>query len=136
MIFSRKIEISTHGELDFIDLTPQVKLAVSDSEFKSGVINIFSVGSTCSIIIMENEEGLVQDFKNIINEIVPAKHAYKHNEIDNNAYSHIRSSILKPEVTIPFSDGNLLLGTWQQIFLVELDVSTRKRIVSLTVVGE
>ncbi len=138
MIFNRNIEIHTKEELDFVDMTSQIRTAVADSELKHGIANVFAIGSTCAIITIENEEGLIDDFKEMLKNIIPNTIEYYHNKKwnDSNGHSHLRASLVGQNITIPFIDGELLLGTWQQIILIELDIRPRQRIISIMVMGD
>ena len=108
---------------------------MDESKIANGIVNIYSKHSTSAIVVNEDETGLLEDFKNILTNIVPENNSYNHDNIDNNADSHLRSLFLGPSETIPFCDKRLSLGTWQSIFFIELDGS-RKRTVEVTVIGE
>ena len=129
------LDVKTHQRVEIIDITPQLKTALKRTGIKTGLVTIFSRHSTSGIVINENESGLVEDFKNALESLVPTRKSYNHNRIDNNADSHIRSFIIGSSETIPIEDGSLGLGTWQSAFFVELD-GPRNRKVTLTFIGK
>jgi len=133
--FKDKIYLDTSKRTEILDFTLEVQELINESKIANGIINIYSKHSTSAIVVNENESGLLDDFKNILTDIVPDNNSYKHDIIDNNADSHLRSLFLGPSETIPFSDKKLTLGTWQSIFFIELD-GPRKRVVEITVIGE
>jgi secondary thiamine-phosphate synthase enzyme len=127
-----RISRKTCGELDFIDITEDARAIARDSKVKNGVMTLFIPGATAAIVMNENERNVLEDFKNAISGLAPDSGSYKHGD---NARSHIRGMILGPSETVPVKDGELELGTWQSLFLVELDVRPRRRQVSIRVVG-
>ncbi|MCE7699423.1 MAG: secondary thiamine-phosphate synthase enzyme YjbQ [Methanobacterium paludis] len=129
------LDVKTNERVEILDITPQLKAALIKTGIKTGLVTIFSRHSTSGIVINENESGLIEDFKNVLESLVPTSKSYKHNRIDNNADSHIRSFIIGSSETIPIESGSLGLGTWQSIFFVELD-GPRNRKVTLTFIGE
>ena len=132
VVYARDVPISTAGELDFQDITELVASVIAEAKVRTGTATVFIPGATGAIVLNENEPGAVEDFKAAIERLVPKKANYKHGE---NPQSHVRSLMLGPSCTIPVRDGRLQLGTWQSIFLVELDIRPRKRKVSITIVG-
>ncbi|OQD58920.1 hypothetical protein MBBAR_6c00300 [Methanobrevibacter arboriphilus JCM 13429 = DSM 1125] len=134
-IFKYEISLDTSKKTEIIDITLDIQEILTKSKLNSGIINIFSKHSTSSIVINENEEGLLYDFESILNKIIPKNNSYKHDFIDNNADSHIKSLFLGSSETIPFSNNDLSIGTWQSVFFVEFD-GPRTRKVELTVIGE
>lgn len=137
-IISRKIRFSTRGNVDIINLTERVVRNLEETGLAKGVINIFVPGATAGITTMEYEPGLVEDFPQVIEQLVPEKKSYLHNEThpDRNAHSHLRAALLGPSLAVPFENGKLILGTWQQIILVDFDNRPRKREVTLQIIGE
>ena len=132
----RKVfNLNTYERIEIHDITQEIQLIVGQSSCKIGVVNIYSRHSTSGIVINENEKGLLKDFQDALENIVPPNKNYNHNRIDNNADSHIRSFLIGNTVTIPLYDGKLDLGTWQSIFFVELD-GPRRRKVTVTVTGD
>lgn len=124
-----EINISTEGFNDIVDITEKVGEIVNKSDVKEGVIILFVIGSTATITTVEYEPGLVQDIKNTLEKIAPMKGTYQHEEAwhDGNGYAHVRAALMKPLLVIPFKDSRLLLGTWQQIVLIDFDNKPRDR---------
>ncbi len=137
-VFKRAFSISTAGHCDIIDITSYVKKVVFDSNYKEGIVNVFITGSTASITTIEYENGLLNDFKNVLDKLVPYNKDYEHHKRwkDDNGHSHIRASIIGPQITIPFSNANLVLGTWQQIVVIDFDTRAREREIVVTCIGE
>ena len=126
------VEIKTDHKMEFVNITEDVKREVKRSGVREGLVNVYTRHTTASIVINEDEEGLLKDFLASLQRIVPDDLNYLHNRIDDNASSHIRSLILSPEVSVPITDGKLWLGTWQSIFFLELD-GPRRRSFAITV---
>ena len=123
------IELSTRGFTDIIDITPDVQACLSASGFHEGSVLVFVSGATAGLTTVEFESGLERDLKDFFERIIPQEGHYHHNERwhDGNGFSHVRASLLKPGLTVPFAEGRLLLGTWQQIVLVDFDNRPRNR---------
>ncbi len=138
MIFRGAISLQTGGEGDVIDITSRVADEVSASGLNNGLVTVFASGSTAGVTTIEYEPGVVADFKDMWERIVPRDIPYKHDRAwgDGNGYSHVRASILGASLAVPFNDGKLALGTWQQIVLVDFDNRPRSRQVLVQVVGE
>jgi len=128
--------IKTKGETDFINITDKVEKIIEKSGINQGIVNIFVRHTTAGITIIENERGILMDFKETLEKIAPIDSHYNHNEIqsDDNGSSHIRGSLLGASVCIPFKNDKMLLGTWQQVFLVDFDTHSREREVVVSVV--
>ena len=124
-----RFAISTKGFTDIVDVTDKVSEIVRDSKAKEGICLISSPGSTVGITTIEYEEGLIEDLKRILEKIAPTSKDYEHCKKwgDCNGYAHIRSALLKPFLAVPIEDGKLLLGTWQQIVLIDFDNRSRER---------
>jgi len=137
MIFREYITLKTKGENDFLDITEDVRKVVRKSGIKDGLVNIFVIGSTAAVTTIEYESGLVYDLASALARIAPADIYYKHHERwgDDNGRSHVKASIIGPSLTVPLVNGELLLGTWQQIVFLELDTRPRSRKVLVTVIG-
>lgn len=129
------IMVPTNGEIDIIDITEQIQEFVRKTGIQEGNVTIFHPGSTAAITSIEYEEGLVQDLKKMISSIIPRGAGYRHDLIDDNAHSHLRATLLRPNLTIPITTGIPILGTWQQVVLVDLDVRPRNRRVVLQAMG-
>ncbi len=121
--------------VEIIDITEDINDILSKCKIKEGIVNIFAKHSTAGIVINENESGLVKDFQNSLESLIPTGKEYLHDRIDNNADSHIRSFFIGSSETIPVENGSLSLGTWQSVFFVELDGPRNRRFV-VTVIGE
>lgn len=128
-------ELKTDEKTEIIDVTSQIKYIVGKSSIKTGIVNIYSKHSTSGVFVNENEPGLIEDFKQTLQTIIKTDSNYKHDNIDNNADSHLRSFLIGNSVTLPLDDGDIDLGTWQSIFFVELD-GPRTRNVTVTVIGD
>jgi len=138
MVYREVITISTSGSGDMTDLTQQVENVIKNSGLKSGIVNIFNVGSTACIGTIEYEPGLVKDLPEQLSKIFPPGRHYAHEQTwhDGNGHSHLQATLMGAGITVPFEDGQLLLGTWQQIFHLECDVRRRNRDIIVTVIGE
>jgi secondary thiamine-phosphate synthase enzyme len=132
------ISVSTRGESDMQDLTARVQALVERHGFRQGQALVFVAGSTAALTTIEFEPGLLEDLPAAFERIAPRGIAYKHEERwhDGNGHSHVRASLLGPSLTIPFRDGKLLLGTWQQVVLVDFDNRPRRREVVVQLSGE
>ena len=138
MVVTENISIKTKGECDIIDITSDVERIVSQSGVESGTVTVFISGSTAGVTTIEYEPGVVGDFRGMWDRLVPKDIPYRHDERwgDGNGYSHVRASTLGPSLTVPFSNRALLLGTWQQIIVVDFDNRPRSREIVLQIVGE
>ncbi|RLG00140.1 MAG: YjbQ family protein [Candidatus Wolframiiraptor sp.] len=137
-VFQREVHIKTRGEGDIVDITDLVEGVVEESGIRDGVAHIFAIGSTAAISTMEYEPGLKEDLPNALERIAPKNVEYKHHLRwgDYNGHSHVRATILGPSLSVPVRGGSLVLGTWQQIIFIELDVRSRSRRFMVTVMGE
>ena len=137
-VITRTIEIKSKGENDMVNITDQTLKAVLESKLENGIVTIFVSGSTAAITTIEYEPGLRKDFPIMLNRIIPKDIEYKHDETwhDGNGHSHVRASLIGPSLTVPFKDRNLILGTWQQIVFIELDIRSRERRITLQIIGE
>lgn len=136
MLHSTEISFRTRGEIDIIDLTSTLEAFVQESGVSEGILHVFHPGSTGALTFIEYEHGVLDDFRRMLNEIVPKGAGWKHDRIDDNAHSHLRASLIGQEITIPIEDGRLITGTWQQPVFVELDVTPRSRRLLLKAIGE
>lgn len=128
---------STH-EGDIIDITPLVKKAVSESRVQTGLVHLFVQHSTAALTTIEYEPGVLADLQRALSVMAPDNEDYAHNSRwgDGNGRSHVKAALVGPSITVPVENGQILCGTWQQIVLLELDVSAgRKRMVVCTVTG-
>lgn len=134
----RSISVKTTAETDIIDLTPFVEKAVAGWPSLNGAVTLFIPGSTAALTTIEYEKGAVNDLKKAIERMAPEDLYYEHNERwgDGNGYSHVRAALIGPSLHIPVTAGRLLLGTWQQIVLLDFDNRPRERQVMLQISGE
>jgi secondary thiamine-phosphate synthase enzyme len=130
--------LSTRGDVDIYDITNQVAHQVAQSELKDGTVTIFCPSSTSALTTIEFESGALRDLKRLFDEIIPLDREYAHNARwgDGNGHSHVRAALLGPSLTIPFVEGQLTLGTWQQVIYVDFDNRPRQRELILQVIGE
>lgn len=124
-----QINVSTKGFNDVVDITDEVKKIVKNSKIKDGIVSLFIPGSTATITTIEYESGLVEDIKVALEKVAPMKGYYKHEEAwhDGNGYAHIRAALMKPSISVPIEDGELSLGSWQQVVLIDFDNRARER---------
>ena len=136
-VHSGRLEFSTEGDGDVIDLTAGVESVVRASGVDTGTVTVFVPGATAAVTTMEHEPGGVHDLRATLERLVPARSDYKHNRLnhDTNSHAHIRAAIVGPSETIPLDGGQLQLGVWQQIVLVDFDDRPRKRTVVVSVVS-
>jgi len=122
-------EVKTKGHYDSIDITDKVAAIVREADIKDGAATIFVKGSTCGLVIMEYEEGLIKDLINTFEKIAPEDADYLHHQrwVDKNGAAHIKSVLIGADLTIPIEKGVLQLGTWQQIVLIDFDERPRTR---------
>jgi len=137
-IVSRRIRFSTQGNGDIVNLTERVARNLEETNLEKGLVNIFVPGATAGVTTMEYEPGLVEDFPAVIERLVPKEKGYLHDKthLDRNAHSHLRATLLGPSLTVPFENGELILGTWQQIIFIDFDNRPRKREVIIQIIGE
>lgn len=137
-IVTDAVTVSTRGDSDIHDLTHRVQDLVSKHGFQQGHALVFVSGSTAGVTTIEYEPGLLEDLPAAFERIAPRGIPYKHEEAwhDGNGHSHVRASLLGPSLTVPFEEGRLLLGTWQQIILVDFDNRPRRREVVVQLSGD
>jgi secondary thiamine-phosphate synthase enzyme len=135
--FSDQLRVSTRGDGDVVDLTGQVADVIAASRIDRGIAAVFVPGSTAAITALEHEPGGVHDLRTTLDGLIPKDGSYEHNRLnhDTNSHAHIRAAIVGPSETVPVEAGRLLLGTWQQIALVDFDDRPRQRTVVVTIVG-
>lgn len=138
MVVTSGITLQTRGNGDANDITPAVASAVAESGVRSGVVALFCPGSTCGLTTIEYEPGALADLNRVFDEIVPPNRDYRHNERwgDGNGHSHVRAALIGPSLTVPFVEGRLTLGTWQQIVHLDFDIRPRGREVVAQIIGE
>ncbi len=137
-VLTVEFQLSTQGDTDCLDITDEVSRKLADSKMKEGSALIFVVGSTAGLTTIEFEPGLISDIKETFQKLIPKNISYKHDMTwgDANGFSHLRASLLGPSLLIPFKAGRLILGTWQQIVLIDFDNRPRQRKIVVQFQGE
>ena len=139
ILVTDRISLSTRGDAEVLDITGEIASKISEHELREGQVLVFVPGSTAGLTTVEFEPGLVRDLPEFFERIAPRDHPYHHEETwhDGNGHSHVRASLLGPSLTVPVQDGRPVLGTWQQIVLVDFDARPRRRelVVQLSGVG-
>lgn len=138
MVVTRKLQLRTRGGYDVQNITDAIARAVKESKLQNGIVTIFCPGSTGGLTTIEFENGIVEDLHQVLDEITPPDRDYRHHLRwhDDNGHSHIRAALIGPSLTVPFVDGTLTLGTWQQIVFCEFDTSPRSRQLIAQIIGE
>ncbi|HSD56842.1 MAG TPA: secondary thiamine-phosphate synthase enzyme YjbQ [Methanotrichaceae archaeon] len=137
MIHTGYLDFETRSG-DIIDITDKAAKVVLESSLSSGIAVLFVPGATGALTTIEHEQGLVQDLGEALERLVPQDIEYAHNLKwhDGNGHSHIRASLVGPSLTVPFLEGRLMLGTWQQIVFLEMDNRPRRRRIVVQIMGE
>jgi secondary thiamine-phosphate synthase enzyme len=132
------ISLSTSGFNDMKDITGEVSSKLNAHGLQSGQVTLFVSGSTAGLTTIEYEPGLEKDFAELMERVAPSNKTYHHDARwgDGNGFSHVRASLVGPSLTVPFSEGKLVLGTWQQIVFVDFDNRSRSRNIVLQFIGE
>jgi secondary thiamine-phosphate synthase enzyme len=138
MIAGRELTYSTKGFSDVINITDEVQALVAETGLRNGTAAVFSVGSTASISTIEFEPALVKDLQETLERFLPHHMRSHHSRTwgDDNGFSHLRATLMGPGITVPVRDGGLVLGTWQQIILIDHDNRPRSRRVYVQLNGE
>jgi secondary thiamine-phosphate synthase enzyme len=131
------LRLDTQGNGQVVDITPGVASVIRTAGIERGVVCVFARGSTVAVTTMEYEPGGVHDLQTLLDRLVPARDDYQHNRLnhDTNAHAHLKAAVIGPSETIPIVDGELLLGTWQQVVLVDFDDRPRNRTVHVEIVS-
>lgn len=137
-IITQEITKNTKGNCDIIDLTGEISDVISKTGIKEGNCTVFSVGSTAGITTIEYEPGLLKDIPKLLDKLIPTAVRYNHDDTwgDGNGHAHLRSALFKTSLSIPIIKGELTLGTWQQIVLLDFDNRSRTRRIVIQVLGE
>jgi len=138
MTFQKDIALQTRGHRDIHDITAEVGQVVAASGVKTGTVHVFNVGSTAVLGTIEFEPGLAADLPEMLDRLIPPSRQYGHELAwhDGNGHSHLQATLMGPSITVPVTGGQMVLGTWQQIFHLECDVKGRNRRIVVTVSGE
>jgi len=137
MVYQERVERATSGHGDMHDISQDVFRIVGSSQITTGIVNVHVVGSTAAIATIEFEPGLQRDLPEILDKLMPPGRHYGHEQAwhDGNAHSHLQATTLGPSLSVPVGGGAPILGTWQQIILLECDVKARQREIVVTVTG-
>jgi len=135
-VYTREFRVETRSQYELVDVTNLVEEAVRDSGVKNGVALVYAPHATAAIVVNENESGLKRDILEWIKDAIPRDGRWLHNRIDDNAAAHIGSALIGSSRVFPVVDGRLYRGTWQNIFLLEMDGPRASRRILVTVIGE
>ncbi len=137
-VHTKKLEEKTKGHCDIIDITDKIQEQIQKEKIQSGLATLFVSGSTAALTTIEYEPGLVKDLKELLERFIPSNKKYHHDDRwgDDNGFSHLRASLFGPSLQIPIQSGRLLLGTWQQIVLLDFDNRPRTREIVVQIMGE
>lgn len=138
MVFGREVNIETQGFSDIRNITSEVDAVAAGSGIKDGLVNISVIGSTASVTTIEYEPALVEDIRDQLEEFVASDKLTRHSKTwgDDNGFSHIRAAFMGPGITVPLSNGKMILGKWQQIVVIDHDNRPRSRRVFVQVMGD
>jgi secondary thiamine-phosphate synthase enzyme len=138
MIYAQTISLSTRGDSEIKNITGEVQKIAAGSGCSEGVVNVFVIGSTASVSTIEFEPALVEDFRDQLESFAPRAMRTRHGDTwgDDNGYAHIRATFMGPGITVPLHKSSLVLGTWQQIIVIDHDNRPRKRDIFVQVMGE
>lgn len=139
VVYTDEITFRTAGEGQIVDITDRIESIVQRSGIRTGIVSGSVAGATAALTVIEYEPGLMEDFPAMLERVAPKGIEYAHHRTwnDGNGHSHVRASLIGPDVTMPVRNGRMVRGTWQHTVFLELDVrSSRDRIVNVTVIGE
>jgi secondary thiamine-phosphate synthase enzyme len=131
------LRLETPGNGHIVDITEGVARVIRTSDVQRGVVTVFATGSTVAVTTMEYEPGGVRDLQSLLDQLVPVRRDWEHNRLnaDTNAHAHLRAALIGPSESVPIVDGRLLLGTWQQLVLIDFDDRPRQRSVTVQVMS-
>ncbi len=137
-VLHRRLEFETEGNAHIVEITGEIRELLVGAGLRSGIINIFVPGATGAVTTLEHEPGVCRDFRELFDFLAPADRDYHHNRrgVDSNGHSHVRAGLLGPSLTVPFEEGEPVLGTWQQVVFIDFDEVPRSRTLVVTFVGE
>ena len=138
MVKTKRLKLSTKGHDDILDITREVQAAVGEAKIENGAAIVFIQGSTASVTTIEYEPALMKDIKGLTEKLIPSNVNYAHDDTwgDANGYAHLRAALIGPSLTVPVVAGQLTLGTWQQIIIIDHDNRSREREIVIQVIGE
>ena len=137
-IYTKTFSQKTSGFCDIIDITAKVREQIEKEKIEQGLVTVFVSGSTAALTTIEYESGLVQDLKEFVEKLIPSDKRYHHDDRwgDDNGFSHLRAALFGPSLAIPIANGRPMLGTWQQIVLLDFDNRPRTREIIVQLMGE
>lgn len=137
-IYTKTFSQKTSGFCDIIDITAKVREQIEKEKIEQGLVTVFVSGSTAALTTIEFESGLVQDLKEFVEKLIPSDRRYHHDDRwgDDNGFSHLRAALFGPSLAIPIENGRPVLGTWQQIVLLDFDNRPRTREIMVQLMGE
>ena len=138
MVYTGRVHLSTQGNTEMRDLSTEVRRVITDSGVHAGIATLFTPSSTSALTTIEFEPGALDDLRRALDEIAPPGRDYRHNLRwdDGNGHAHLRAALLGPSLSVPIVDGQLALGTWQQVLFIDFDVRPHQREIVVQVVGE
>ena len=138
MVVTDFVEISTKGNSDIVDITQDVASCLRESGLKEGQVTVFASGSTAGVTSIEYEPGLLKDIPEALDRLAPHGIRYHHDDTwgDGNGHAHVRAALIGASFSVPFTDGHMLLGTWQQIVVIDCDNRSRQRRIAVQIIGE
>lgn len=138
MVITSSLELQAQGPDHFIDITGQVAGIIGQAGIRNGNVTLFVPGSTAGLTTIEYEEGVLKDMHELMERMVPSRTAYHHDAAwgDGNGFAHLRAAMIGPSLTIPFSEGKMCLGTWQQVVFMDFDNRPRRRQLVCQIIGE
>ena len=138
MIKTEEIKFNSQGYCHIVNITDEVAKKIRNSGIKSGTVTVFTPSATSGLTTIEFEPGLVKDLPEFFEKILPSGVSYHHDETwhDGNGFSHMRSALIGPDITVPFVDGKMQLGTWQNIVFLDFDNRNRSRRLIVQIMGE
>lgn len=134
----KKFTEKTAGFCDIVDITAKISEQIESAKVRQGLVSVFVSGSTAALTTIEYEPGLIEDLKEFVEKLIPSNRRYHHDDRwgDDNGFSHLRASLFGPSVSIPVENGRPLLGTWQQVILLDFDNRPRTREITVQLIGE
>jgi len=132
-----ELTLETQGDGDILDVTPYAQKVVDNAGLSDGLCTVFVAHSTCAMTTIEHEPGCNADLNDVLEGVAPQDRAWRHNELnaDTNGHSHVRAALVGPSVTLPFRDGQLIVGTWQKVVCIDFDDRPRSRKVVIQLLG-
>jgi secondary thiamine-phosphate synthase enzyme len=133
-----ELTLETHGDGDIVDLTSYAQKAIANHGLRDGLCTVFVAHSTCGMTTIECEPGCNSDLNTVLERLAPQDDRWEHNErnADTNGHSHVRAALIGPSVTVPFSNSELHLGTWQKVVMIDFDDRPRSRKVIIQLLGD